>query len=509
MRVLLVDVGTDRNELNEPIGIEILAGVLRHHFSHSVCVRTEYLQLTNGKMENMKGKVSDCDVLGISTQINSLARIEALLECVRILQKKPIVLLGNLIATFAYDYLLKSYPNCICVLGEGEDALCSTTQALLRKRDVDVEELKEIVVSESIPNIALSIKGKIITTERRLVNLETATKPSRDFLETIIKKRGIVRIEGSRGCPWGHCTFCAISAKYGFRKWRPYPVNKIVEELTEISNAGGKNPYFTDEDFFGDNTQRAEEISDAILAAKEEGKICNDLNFYVNIPATAVVDHKPTLRKLKKAGLREIFIGLESGSNKQIRRYGKEANLDKNVDSVETARKLDLSIDIGYIMFDPEMTLEDLEENMNFLERLGLVDHDARDIKKVRVEPGTTLERRLFKQKVISLLDVNNLSYPYKFENHLIEKIVGAYEAWEEPVRDEVYTLQARARGEVESEDIRTKRRRLLGKFRRVDFEVLEALVEEFKRTNENNQPNIDIFYKKRENLIEQLHSVT
>ncbi len=462
MKLKLIDVGTDRNELNEPIAIETLSGVLEHHFASSIKIDMTYLQIT----ERVETKdLLGYDIIGISTKINGLEKTEAIL--IKITEtsvtKKPVIILGGLLATFAYEQLLLKHPDVICVTGEGEDAIIGITQTILHNPNAGIDEIKKSLIVKAVPNIAINQNSRIVITNRKLVSLETLPKPARDFLRTVIRKKGLVRIEGSRGCSWGHCTFCGISAKYGCAKWRPFPISRIIEELEEISAAGGRFPYFTDEDFFGDDAKRTIRIAMAIIEAKQAGRIESDFSFYINVPAQSIIKNKAALEKLKQAGLKEIFVGVESGSKKQLKRYGKKTNVEDNAKAIQILRELNLGMDIGFMMFDPEMTIADLKDNVVFLEKLSLVEHGERDIKKVRIEPKTGLERRLTHKKIMEGLNVDSLSYSYKFKDPAIQQIVNKFESWEDTAKEKVYSLQAQTGENLANITAGTRRLAFLG----------------------------------------------
>jgi radical SAM superfamily enzyme YgiQ (UPF0313 family) len=110
----------------------------------------------------------------------------------------------------------------------------------------------------------------------------------------------------------------------------------------------------------------------------------------------------PLLRKLKEAGTREIFLGIESGSRQQIKRFGKSATAEHNMEALMLLQNLGFQVDVGFIMFDPEMCIEDVEYNIDFLKKAGLVNHDARMAKKMRVEPFTPFEHEMLSSGIVS-----------------------------------------------------------------------------------------------------------
>lgn len=475
LRILLIDLGTPREELNEPLGIEVIGGTILQKFSSAVHVHFEFAPFNAG---NAAQRYCDYDLVGIAAKIGSMEKIKEIIASLLAppREETPIVIFGGPLATFAYRELLKVYPDAICVRGEGEDAVCGIIQTIIEVRSLKVDRIKKSPSLRRIPNVAFLHDGELVEREIEVIDLTKSAHPARFSLSQIVERKGIVRIEGSRGCPWGLCTFCSVNAKYAHCGWRPFPTSRIMGELVDLSQAGARNPYFTDEDFVGPDIERAIELAGEILKAKRTGIIDDKLRFFVSMPAYLIVNKDRNihmLRSLQEAGLRRVFIGLESGSKDQIHRYRKKVTPQNSVEALGILNSLGLDVDIGFIMFDPEMTLNDLEENVDFLQRTHMVDHDARYIKAVRVQPDTELERKLRAKGMLSSeLNVDTLTYSYRFEDPIIQMIFDAFQHWEKDVVDIIWSIQANTRGEGEAGD-RGRSRMLLTRLRSLDFEFL------------------------------------
>ena len=198
---------------------------------------------------------------------------------------------------------------------------------------------------------------------------------------------------------------------------------------------------------------------------------------------------------LKKAGLREIFIGIEAFSKNQLKRFGKKANIDTNKFALNKLHEVGFQIDIGYILFDPYMNFEELEENIKYLEKLTLNTFDSRSLKKLRIQPKTPIEKT-YSSVVTGPLDFDNLMYPYKFQDSKVQVAIDIYEQWEEPYKQQTYLLQADSRGEVRDEELRINLRKKLGEIRGIDFKALKTIVVGLSKNIDTN-----IIHKKLESL--------
>jgi len=259
----------------------------------------------------------------------------------------------------------------------------------------------------------------------------------------------------------------------------------ILAELEELSNVGVRFPYFTDEDMVGGYYDRCRTIAEEIIELKNKKVLAADMNFYFSMRVNDVVtkDGIDALKLWRKAGLREVFIGLESGIKSQLNRYGKAATPCLNLKAIDILKEMELQIDIGFILFDPEMTFEELKLNSSFIEKMKLNQYDARSIKQLRVQPETMLCKRYAQNDLLeSSLDVNNLIYSAKYLDDRVLTVMKEYQKWENEVISQVYSIQAKTRGEVTDERVRLSLKSALSQLRDLDFAMLKLLIAKTSR---------------------------
>lgn len=489
IKILLIDLGSSRKEINEPIGICAVAAFVQEYARFPVDIDLRFFPISE---KPTKQELSTYHVIGLSTKIGSLNKIHQIYNEILQLSEncRPLLVLGDLLATFATKEILGLFNQAICVTGEGEEGFLELLNVIYDS-GISINGIQALLLESGIPNIAFIMDGKYVKSDSRLIDLETCPSPLRAFSKQVSAMGGIVRSESSRGCAWGRCSFCAIQHKYCNEiQWRPVSVERIIQELEELSNLGIKSPFYTDEDFIGNDPERAIKLSAAIIDAKRTGRIDENLNLYVDMRADFILSKahkgKPSgkivLSRLKEAGLREVFIGIESGANEQVKRYKKAATAERNVKVLNVLDELQITYDIGFIMFDPEMDIDELEVNIDFLSRTGLNRHDARMTKSLRIEPGTPIAEEYKEKNMIEgNLDVDQLIYPYSWKHSTTHDIYEIYSAWEKELADEVYTIQAATRGEIESERLRKEWRTKLGEIREVELAALSYIVGQLK----------------------------
>lgn len=467
MKLLLFDLGSKREEFNEPLGIEILHSCLSQ-FCCDLEINTGWYHINGFPNES---QIRDYDILAFSVSSGALERLEKVLLSVD-KNKKTLIILGGIIPTFAYNSILEKYPNAICVRGEGETAIIELIKLYLKENRLCEEQLI------NIPNLALMLHGKLMLTHREVEDLSNIPIPSRLFSDFISEVKGITRIEASRGCSWSRCSFCCIKEKYGTNKWRPFPIEHITQQLIELGKHGMLNPYFTDEDFFGNNYSRAIKLACEIQKLKDDKLIPEAMHFFISISAKDVISSSGynALYELKKAGLYEVFVGIESGCKEQLKRYNKNSSVYTNKKAIEILKKLDIQTDFGFIMFDPIMDFSEISQNISFLKDIN-IPIDSRLIKPLRLQPFTAMETQ-FGSVITGKLDVDELMYPYKFQDERVSCVYKLFNNWEQEQLQNIYSIQAALRGEEIAELKKISLRNKLLSLRSIDQNVLIGIVD-------------------------------
>jgi radical SAM superfamily enzyme YgiQ (UPF0313 family) len=485
IKILFIDLGSGRIEPNEPLGIETLSGYLKKNLRDKVEVELASYPLQGLAQITCWLEESSYHIIGLSAPLGSLSKLEPMVSLIRQTQPDPIILIGNTLPTFAAHQILNSIPSAIAVSGEGEQPILSIAKILSTNPLLTTDELKQICLNEEVPNLRFILNSIMIETK---VSLHDITNdyavPDRSLLPLLRLHGGIPRNEGSRGCGWGRCVFCAIPNKYGKCTWRSYPIERIITDLSNLSSEGVKSVYLTDEDFFGNKSAftNRQELIQAIVEAKNDFRINPDMDFYIDVRTNHVVNPKyqKLLRDFQNAGLREVYVGIESGDPIQLKRYGKPANPNTNLMATQILKSMGLETDIGFIAFDPLMTLEELGNNLAFIKSAGLHHHDARLFKQLRIQYGTDLAQRYNEEGLVSISDLNldNLVLDYEFRNPDIQRIYTVFRGWEELHEDIVYQLESLARGDNPISSTRKHAKSYLKRFRRLQFEVMENLYE-------------------------------
>ena len=182
-----------------------------------------------------------------------------------------------------------------------------------------------------------------------------------------------VNIAGSRGC-YGSCTFCTINPFYGGRSlWRPRSPESVIAEMAAVleEHPDTSRFYFVDPNFFGPAGRGRERALTLARMIRERFDIRFGLEGRVNDIDEELVE------SLVAAGFDELLIGLESGSDATLRRLNKHTTVEQNRRALRILRSYGVEPNVGFIMFEPDSSLDDVRVNLAFLREERLLDRLA------------------------------------------------------------------------------------------------------------------------------------
>ncbi len=149
-------------------------------------------------------------------------------------------------------------------------------------------------------------------------SLERLPLPRRDLLRNSRYRWG--SIQTSRGCPMD-CSFCSVTAFNG-RRFRRRPLEAVLEELRLIPQ---RRVMIVDDNLIG-HGERDREWARRFFEAVVRAGIRK--TFFAQ-SSILLGEDRELVRLAARAGLRLVFVGLESVSPAALRGYDKAVNLDR------------------------------------------------------------------------------------------------------------------------------------------------------------------------------------
>ena len=173
----------------------------------------------------------------------------------------------------------------------------------------------------------------------------------------------MLTVLSSRGCPY-NCSFC-FKGIVG-RAYHQRSPEDIVAELRQVYDTYGiRNFYFID-DLFTIDVRRLEKILDHFI---EE-----NLDFRWRCLARVDRVSEPLLKKMYRAGCRQIHFGIESGNEEVLRRTAKHINLDQVRDAVRWTEEAGIRSKGYFILGLPGDDEETMQETIEFAASLDLTE---------------------------------------------------------------------------------------------------------------------------------------
>jgi anaerobic magnesium-protoporphyrin IX monomethyl ester cyclase len=177
-----------------------------------------------------------------------------------------------------------------------------------------------------------------------------------------------LNIAASRGC-FGQCSFCFIRSYYGCSRRRLRPLASLEKELeTRLARRAIRSIYFIDPTFIGHGgTERKR--------AAELGRMAQRFGLPFGFETRVDTLDEGIMEILAAHGAESVFLGIESGCDSVLQRIGKRIGTKQIRSAVRIVRRSGVRLNLGFIMFEPDTCLAELEENYAFLEDLELLDH--------------------------------------------------------------------------------------------------------------------------------------
>lgn len=374
------------NFVRENLSLACLASYLRRHSTVKVIIIDSFLE--DLSINETVRRTAACQPVLIGISVTFLPAEELLKTFLQRLRRAGIncrIVIGGNHATFESERILRNNPQVEAVVcGDGESTLLEIVRRTMAGKGI-----------EDISGIAYRKKGMVQTIplkppEKKLDNFPY---PARDTLPLVISKNGMASVSASRGC-YARCKFCSIRAFYGMTpgpRWRGRSPENIAGEFKSLRiKFGVQRVAIVDDNFSCPGRaghRRSLEIAKALKATG------NRIVFFLKIRASDL--DETSFSELKEAGLRAIFLGLESGHQLSLDIYQKDCTTEQNLKAVSIIRKLGLAGIYGMIMFNPHSTWNEFDANLKMMRDIG--DFNLGVVAESLTElPGAEFEKEYF-----------------------------------------------------------------------------------------------------------------
>ncbi len=191
-------------------------------------------------------------------------------------------------------------------------------------------------------------------------------------------------IDVGRGCPFG-CTYCSTNNFWG-RKYRLKSPERIVEEIKFYHDRHSVEYFAFEHDMFTMNKKQVMETC----------RLMRELDFSVKWKCSARIDclDKELIDTMADAGLKQLYIGIETGSPRMQKQINKNLKLDGVLEMLAYITSKNLAVTTSFIYGFPEETEEDISQTLALITEILKLRHVTVQTHLCTFLPGTELSRR-------------------------------------------------------------------------------------------------------------------
>ena len=371
--------------ITPPLNLMYLASSLEKESYSVKIVDDDLLQMGYEKVSELAGKLNP-QLVGVTATTSTIKSALKYVELVKNILPNSLTVMGGPHTTFMPSETLKSSKNLdVVVMGEGEETMVDLANHSTENSH-GLDEVKGIVYRD------LKSENLKATQKRPLIkDLDALPFPARHlvpFDSYGASKEQTGGIITSRGCVY-NCNYCSSSLIMG-KKFRSRSPDNVVDEIEElINNYQIRDIGFMDDTFML-NKRRANDIANEIKA--------RDLD--ISFVASSRVDSvdQNLLQNLKNSGLKTIYYGVESGSQRILNLMKKGITLKQAEDAVKSAKNVNLEVLTSFILGYPGETEEDMNKSIKFSTKL---DSDYCQYSILTPFPGTPIYNELKEKNLI------------------------------------------------------------------------------------------------------------
>ena len=269
-------------------------------------------------------------------------------------------------------------------------------------------------------------------------DINTIPAPRRDLFAG--KPYSWGNIQTSRGCPMD-CSFCSVS-RFNGRKFRRRPIEAVIDELMQIES---KYLFFVDDNILGyGNKEWLYDFFNRVIQKKIKKYLFAQTSIEFG-------EDKNLIRLAYIAGMRLVFVGMESINYNSLKAYNKNLNAgyikeNRYLELINNIRTGGIAFMGAFLMGGDQDNVEDFKATFDFLNKSRI---DVLQMTKPTPLPGTQFFHKLDQEGRI----INN-NYPqdwkdyrftrmvYKPENMTIQEVYNGFH-W---LKKEFYRLPVKTR---------------------------------------------------------------
>lgn len=358
MKIVFVNL-SDYNNIYDggiPLGILSLATIIsketdyhvgiidfcRLYYDKEIELHSKFLSNINENCNYILNQ--EPDIISLYTMCNNFHVALLVAKEIKNRNKNITILLGGPHATAVAKSTLKKFGYIDAIgLGEGEKTIVSIIEGCTQNSFLNSK------------GIAYKKEDKIIVNEYNelLENLDEI--PMLDYSLYPHTIKGNLNIDIGRGCPFS-CSFCSTKT-FWKRKFRMKSSQRILNEILYAKNQLGISSFGFEHDLFMTNHKLVKEICDHIIQ--------RNLDITWGCSSRLDTINEQLIIKMKEAGCKNIYFGVETGSENLQKLINKNLKISQLNNVVSLLNKHNIKATYSFIYGFPQETETDLEYTLS------------------------------------------------------------------------------------------------------------------------------------------------
>jgi anaerobic magnesium-protoporphyrin IX monomethyl ester cyclase len=368
-------LGEDLTAVEPPLWCRLIGGYVRDRGYKIAIVDAEAEgwgpQTVAAKVAAIRPRLVGMIVFGHQPSASTQQMVAAGPTCHEIKALDPdqkIIIVGGHIAALPQRTLQEEAVDFVCN-SEGPVTVHQLLQALDAGELADLSSVEGLVWREGdeirsnpAPTLIKDLDADLHGNTWDLLPMEKYRAHNWQCFGDLKSRKPYASIYTSLGCPY-RCTFCCINAPFGVNRYRMRSPKAVAEEIDILHNTYGVKTYKIIDEMFVLNERHVIGLCDELIAR----------NYDLNIWAYARVDTvKPhMLEKLRKAGVRWLALGIESGSEHVRDGAEKSFNQEEIIEVVREIQRAGISVIGNFIFGLPDDDLKTMQETLELAEELN------------------------------------------------------------------------------------------------------------------------------------------
>jgi radical SAM superfamily enzyme YgiQ (UPF0313 family) len=404
------------------LGLGYLASALRDNFKGKINVTLLINNLALSDEEFNKYLLKgNFDLIGIKVFSTTVSSAKRTLLLIKKTLPKAKVVIGGPQPTGDPDNILSYILSDYAFEGEAEIGFPQFVEAFGRNNSGELEES----FKKEIPGLIWKKNGSVIRNPVKVVeDLDSIGMPAWDLMDpkefpyqrdyAFSYNYPISPFIASRGCSF-KCTFCTA----GSIKFRERSVENVMEEVRMLHDDFGVQEFNMIDNCCGYRAKYMIDFCEALINSK--------LNVTWNASGGTRINsiNPEMLYWLKKSRCNQIWVGIESGSPRILKKIKKGITLEQVEEKVKLVNQARINIS-GYFMLGiPGETKEDIQKTIDFAKKLNLQGAVFNIFVPI---PGTELYDELQREGKITDSDFDLMDQKYyrnNFTEYSPEELIG------------------------------------------------------------------------------------